>query len=424
VDWTQEKHPTQQVRDALKAPPYIVPTPPGDPQPNPDDTPTQVHLIDRKLTPREEVEVVAESVARWLREHPEGTLAVLVPRNVRGFELVDELRGRKIEVVDSLLRSTTSTRNSAGALGNLLSYLSDPGSSRKLATVYKVWRRADREDETAAARLTRNSERLSKCRRVEDYIWPRPDGDWLETLGLKEKDALAYEQLLEFRGLLRRWQAAILLPVDQILLTLAQDVFEEPGELALTHKLAVLLRRASAANPGWRLPELVGELAVIARNERRFLGFSEDDTGFDPDKYQGKAVVATMHKAKGLEWDRVYLMSANNYDFPSGRAHDQYIAEKWFIRDELNLEAETLAQLDAVLSADEYEWYQEGLATQGARLDYVRERLRLLYVGITRAKRELVITYNTGRKGELVPAIPFVELLSYWEKQTNGDLPR
>jgi DNA helicase-2/ATP-dependent DNA helicase PcrA len=192
VDWTQEKHPTVQVRDALKAPPYIKPTPPGDPQPNPEDAPSQVHLVDRKLTPREEIELVAESVARWLRDHPKGTLAVLVPRNMRGFELVDELRGHKIEVVDSLLRSSTSTRNSVGALGNLLSYLADPGSSRKLATVYIVWRRADREDEAAAARLARNSERLRKCRRVEDYLWPRPGGDWLEELGLKEKDPLAY----------------------------------------------------------------------------------------------------------------------------------------------------------------------------------------------------------------------------------------
>ena len=79
---------------------------------------------------------------------------------------------------------------------------------------------------------------------------------------------------------------------------------------------------------------------VVAKNERRFLGFSADDSGFDPSRHKGKVVVATMHKAKGLEWDRVYLMSVNNYDFPSGMANDQYISEKFFIRGGLNLEAE------------------------------------------------------------------------------------
>lgn len=419
VDWTQTAHPTEGVRDALKAPPYIEPTPPDDPQPNPSDNPGHVHLFTRKLTPHEEMMVVADSLERWLPDHGQDTVAALVPRNVRGFDLVDELRHRKIEVVDSLLRSTSATRSSAGVLGNLLRYLSDPGSGSKLATAYKVWRRADRDDEGAKERMEEVAELLRKCGQVEDYLWPRPGKDWLHDIALEDRDLLAFEQLLEFRTLVRRWQGTVLLPVDQILLTLAQDLFTEPAELALTHKLAVVLRRAQDAHPQWRLPELTGELGVIARNERRFLGFSDDDSGFDPERYKGKVVVSTVHKAKGLEWDRVYLMSVNNYDFPSGRSYDQYIPEKWFIRQNLNLVAETLAQLDAALSSDEYQWYQEGVASQEARLDYVRERLRLLYVGITRARKELIITWNTGRKGELRPAVPFLELQNFWTDQID-----
>jgi DNA helicase-2/ATP-dependent DNA helicase PcrA len=41
---------------------------------------------------------------------------------------------------------------------------------------------------------------------------------------------------------------------------------------------------------------------------------------------------------------------------------------------------------------------EEGVATQQARLAYIAERLRLLYVGITRARRELFITWNSGRR--------------------------
>jgi DNA helicase-2/ATP-dependent DNA helicase PcrA len=112
-------------------------------------------------------------------------------------------------------------------------------------------------------------------------------------------------------------------------------------------------------------------------------------------------------------------MSANSYDFPSGAEYDQYIAERWYIRDQINLQAEALAQLSAVLHPGEYDWYREGDASREARLDYARERLRLLYVGITRAKKELVITTNTGRKGEALPAIAFAALQSYWEEEQN-----
>jgi len=132
-------------------------------------------------------------------------------------------------------------------------------------------------------------------------------------------------------------------------------------------------------------------------------------------------VVATMHKAKGLEWDRVYLMSVNNYDFPSGMEYDRFISEKWFVSGSLNLEAEALAQLEAARSTDEYHWYQEGQASQEARLDYVRERLRLFYVGITRARKNLIVTWNSGKgKYPAQPSLPLVALQTYWEERTHG----
>jgi DNA helicase-2/ATP-dependent DNA helicase PcrA len=418
IDWSRAEHPVEVVRDALDEP-YIEPTPEGDPQPNPADRPDQIYLVPTKFNPEGELESVADSIARWLPEHPDETLAVLVPRNVRGFALIDLLRERNIPVVDSLLRSTSTTRFTAGALGNILRYLGDPQNPRKLATVYQVWRRADRGEATLWAEVEQISTMIEGCLKVEDFIWPQPNRNWLDSLPLTADQTRIRESLLAFREYVRRWQGTVLLPVNQIILTLAQDLFEGVTELAIAHKLATLLRQVENSNPDWRLPELAGELAIIARNERRFLGFSADDTGFDPENHKGQVVVATMHKAKGLEWDRVYLLSVNNYDFPSGLEYDSYIPEKWFIRDRLNLEAETLSQLRVAFTSDAHDWYQEGTPTEDARMEYVRERLRLLFVGITRAKKELVITWNSGRKGELQPAQPLVALEAFWNDLRN-----
>jgi DNA helicase-2/ATP-dependent DNA helicase PcrA len=421
VKWTQEQHPLEAARSALQGPPYIRPTRRGDPQPNPVDEPDGIFLVGNKFSPQEEIMAVADSLQRWLPDHPNDTVAVLAPRNTRGFEMVDELRRRKLEVVDSLLRSSTVTRSSAGALANLLQYLADPQSASKLARIYEVWRRDDRPDEQASAEAKHVAGLLRKLRRVEDFLWPGPQVDWLEQLSQSEEAPETIARLAEFRQLVRRWQGAVLLPVDQILLTISQDLLSQPAELAISHKLAVLLRQASQAHPDWQLPEMTEELGVIARNQRRFIGFSEDDTGFDPEQHRGKIVVATMHKAKGLEWDRVYLMSVSNYDFPSGMQYDRFIAEKWFVRDSLNLESEALAQLEAANSTDEYHWYQESQASQTARLDYVRERLRLLYVGITRARKNLIVTWNTGKgKYPAQQALPLVALQTYWEERTHG----
>jgi DNA helicase-2/ATP-dependent DNA helicase PcrA len=426
IDWTNREHPEPAVRSAL-APPHIEPTPPGDPQPNPPDDPDAVFLMPTKFSPEGEIRAVVESLARWLPNNPQATVAVLVPRNQRGFELVDALRARGIEAVDSLLRSTLTTRQAAGALANLLLYLADPTAAPKLARVYEVWRRDLREDKEAWAEVQEVSKLLRRIDRVEDFLWPRAGHDWLDEAEIDD-DLRAH--LEDFRALVQRWQGAVLLPIDQTVLTLAQDLFSEPGDLALAHKLAVSLEQVAQQKPEWRLPELANELTTIARNERRFLGFSEEDSGFDPDKYAGQVVVATMHKAKGLEWDRVYLLSVNSYDFPSGQPYDQYIAERWFIRQSrqvqtggpLNLQAEALAQLAIVAQQGDPAGYVEGEASRLARLDYVRERLRLLFVGVTRARKELIITWNTGRPGsnraELTQALPFVALQAY---QTMND---
>jgi DNA helicase-2/ATP-dependent DNA helicase PcrA len=423
IRWTVEDHPVDELRGAL-TPPFIRPTAPDDPQPNPEDNPDEIFFSEKKYSPEDEIKAVIGSLKKWLPEHPDQTAAVLVPRNERGGKVVAALKEAGIEPVE-LLQSSLSTRKTADILARVLRSLNEPTAPNRLSAVYLDVNRDDLEEPERTALHKKNQSLLARCKDPENYLWPRGVQDWLAELGEAGLTEDALFELEKFRELIRRWQQAVLLPVDQLVLTIAQDLFESPAELALAHKLALIVERAAQTHPEWAMEQFIEEIALVARNERRLVGFSEEDSGFDPDQHKGEVVVATIHKAKGMEWDRVYLVSINNYDFPSLQAYDQYISEKYFVRGQLNLEAETLAALRALIDDSIPDLYvEEGVATLQARREYGSERLRLLFVGITRARRSLVMTWNTGRAGsggrENQPALPFVHLRSYWEEHKHG----
>lgn len=436
IRWSQQDHPTLDKNLALTDP-LIEPSPPGDPQPNPPAGKPAVHFHAKVMSPDAELDVIATTVKRWVADNPQLTVAILAPDNRRGEGIVSRLQRDGVATDDDLLRTNTGTRATARILATVTGYIADPQSPALLRRVWEeVWypqwaqRRRAGEEDASAARDDKLPEpvlvfgrALEKLREPESFVFPDPR-DFLDNLswlgGLERFRSL----LQEFRTDLQRWSRAVVLPVDELLLTIGNDIFIEPADLALTHRLAVLLAKLANENPMWRLPELAGELENIAQNKRRLLGFTEESTGYSAKP--GVVTVATMHAAKGLEWDRVYLTAVNTFSFPSGLPEEQYRSERWYVRDALNLAAEAEAQMRQ-LHMGTLDEYVAGRASQQARLDLAAERLRLFYVGITRARRELIVTYNTGRQAEknpLPPALPFTVLANYTQSLQGTEMER
>jgi DNA helicase-2/ATP-dependent DNA helicase PcrA len=414
VRWSRSDPLVESLHDAL-ARQTIEPTDPGDTQRNPAEGTIYLDWDPEKnVTPESEIKRVVGSLEKWLPDHKDWTVAVLVPENSRGFKLTKELQERGLPY-EELLRSTSATRSAAARLQAVFDFLANPTNSRTLAALFEgVWWPLmvdDPQDQYAAQRAI-IVDGFADLQYTESFLWPGSEYDWLDELAAILDDPFWIDGLRGFRLKAQEWLEAAVLPVDQLILTVAQDLFRPKNDpdrpedrarqvdrraqadLALAHKIAVVMRGIADNNPDYRLPELAAELRAIAENQRRFLGFDDTSTGYEPT--EGVVTVATMHAAKGLEWDRVYLMAVNNYSFPAAQPGDSYIAEKWFVRDELNLQAEARRQANLLMEG-RAEDYEEGAASAEARIEYAAERLRLLYVGITRARKDLSITWNMGR---------------------------
>ncbi len=392
--WSRDEHPWEELR-AIRPlePPLIRPTPESDPQRNPASETARIYLDAEARAPDEERERVVSSVIRALEADADTSIAILVPSNNDGAKMV-ELLGQRGVSCRELLRTTSKTRTALAALVRQVKAIAKPYETRPLSEAFVAYAdllQSVPSDERYV--LEQAADRLLAVQ-PEDVLFPQNSETFAIPLAVEEVVQAApgvLATLVRFLEHLRLWHWAIVLPIDRLLLTVAVDLFREPFQLSVAYSVAGALRRELELSGSTSISHAINYLSDIVDNRRTVYGIGDD--AVDP-AATGVVTVATMHKAKGLEWDRVYLMSVNNYEFPAGDADDIYRGEHSLVRDNLSLEDEVIAQVQALHSSADY---VEGSASKRARLNYAAERLRLLYVGITRARRELIVTTNSGR---------------------------
>lgn len=419
VRWVRAAHPEPAIRGMAFMGQDIQPTDPGDAQPNPPAEECHIHVVDR---PYPSVDVEAGKVALWAASYagryPERTVAILVPSGWQGGVVVDALQQMPGEIpFDDLLRSTPETRSAARVMAAVTRYLGAPTRRRALARLFAALH------QEGLLGMELPAERLRLVRAVLDSIAPHEllfphEATVVEEL-LPAQVALYTNEvdLVErFARLVGRWVRAASLPVDQLLLTVAQDLYQSEPDLAICHSLATSLRGASEMHPNWGLTDFAAELDEVAGNRRALGGLSLADVGYTA--RPGRIVVTTMHKAKGLEWDAVYLMCIDNLEFPD-TCDDAFRDEPYFMPGRAPaVEArKQLAALGGETLGDE----ADRSPVEQARLEVIAERLRLLYVGITRARRDLAITYSemTGRR-RVGASVALMALVSGVAQATNA----
>ncbi len=177
------------------------------------------------------------------------------------------------------------------------------------------------------------------------------------------------------------------LPVDDLALALGDELFarDEVNELdlAIAYQIAAIMRRWRDTQPDWRLPEIVSQLADVASGRQRLLLATPSDLGYEPQP--GRITLSTQHSAKGLEWDAVFLVGIDGFWIP-GTLEAPFLGVHEFLGGDPM--AEVVAQLRYLMKGDAG-LFEGRTATESAHIEVIGERLRLLYVGVTRARRYL-----------------------------------
>ena len=420
LQWVSDNHPVAEVRQHTFRRQDILPTPPGDAQPNPPDSEAAIHIKVFKHREDEELPAIARLAIRYAKERPDHTLAILVPTNQVGYQVAEHLDELEADY-DNLLRGGSREREIAAVMHAILAVLADPLDTRALvqahATLHELGHPAavvpvdDLQSFHTILRSVHRPEALL-FPRYEEVLAGLPAGvanD--EEVAHIERFAAFLQQIFELRPL----------PIDDLALALGDELFAavdvHEGDLAIAYQIATVLRRWRDAQPEWRLPELAAELEGVASGRRSLPISAPAEYGYEPQP--GRVTLTTQHSAKGLEWDAVYLVGIDGFWIP-GTLDAPFLGVHNFLGGDPT--AEAVAQL-RYLMAGNAGLYEGRSATESAHIDVISERLRLLYVGITRAKRRLHLSrsratrqYNKDRDAE--PATVLGVLYRYL--QANG----
>mgnify|MGYP006272808769 FL=1 len=395
VDWTRSEHPNEDCQDALEEQKIKAV---GSTE-NPATTGHQV-VAELFNTAQEEIDWIVNQAQFELEADEARKIGVLVPSGYVQQEVVTALEEKELPV-ESVGDLREEQRYTISSLIKAISYLAEPQDEEKLVELFNlVFMRDFGAEETEL--VVELFDRVG----IEELIYPL--GGELSTAKLPEElfsNQRLYQQFNRARSKIKEWlEASVELPPDELLLFVAESLEFEGELLALVQGIALQIRDELRLHPEYRLIDIMEHLFDFKRSFEQLANKFNKLNGFEPK--EGVITVLTAHKAKGLEWDSVFVSSIvrNNYQIMLG---DYFQGEISYLREgRKNPKAQVEAELEKLV--DNKPYYDPN---REAKIKVIKENLRLLYVAITRAEKNLYLSSYYKRPSNYGNG--------WWEKRTS-----
>lgn len=386
VRWTRQEHPVRELREALEdqliqpVPPDFVPA-----NPRPEGYKIAARYYD---SAEQEVANVAMIAARTAKRYPDETVAILMPTNFMVDQVLELLSQHGVDGRKLGGQTTPERMQTIHDLMAVMQFLAIPHEPEHLLNALGHLMKLPHPEAAPWAPVLRQL-------RPEELFFPLDGSPPFSILFAAYPEARGDLELVGALEKLRSWLPQALIPADELAIILAGDLQLEGEERSIAHHLALRARRLLQESPAFGLTEAVQHLAEELQAMGKFSDSLFDRKGFKP--LPGVVYVTTNHSAKGLEWDTVFVAALTRGEYPSD-LRDKVRSEIWYLAEDLlNPEAVALAELgsvegrawDAAAEADDG---AKPEPVKAAKLEILGERLRLLYVALTRAKKNLLLS--------------------------------
>ena len=325
-----------------------------------------------------EIEQTVKFVRNINKKYPDKSIGILVPYNDHVNLVAKELIKEDLEF-EELGPNSLRKRKVIDNIALILDFILNCDEKEKLIEVLdKVYIKTDnKEGKKDFLQLLRET-KLS----VEDLLYDKECSKEL----IIDIDSDLYQSFLYGLYNLKNIIEYPLTRIDKLILFIGDSMIIEKEEKAIVDYLGFYVKYLLAENNNMNLQQIYTLLSD--RKNRVFSYIIEvvsEINGYEP--LPGSITVCNYHKSKGLEWDCVFLLGMTEFNFPDN-IYQKFQCDKWYLKEKYkNPESNIKAEIDFLLDGEVTKNYAKEI-----KESLIKEKIRLLYVGITRAKEMLILS--------------------------------
>ena len=325
-----------------------------------------------------EIEQTVKFVRNIHKRYPDKSIGILVPYNDHINLVAKELIKEDLEF-EELGPNSLRKRRIIDNIAIIIDFILNCDEKEKLIEVLdKVYIKTDnKEGKKDFLQLLRETNLT-----VEELLY---DEECTKEL-IIDTDSDLYESFLFGLKNLKNIIEYPLTRIDKLILFIGNSMMMEDKERAIVDYLGFYVKYLLAENNSMNLQQIYNLLSD--RKNRVFSYIIEvvsEINGYEA--LPGSITVCNYHKSKGLEWDCVFLLGMTQFNFPDN-IYEKFQCDKWYLKEKYkNPESNIKAEIDFMLHGEVTKNYAKEI-----KENLIKEKIRLLYVGITRAKEMLILS--------------------------------
>ncbi len=344
---------------------------------NPEPSTYNINAI-KYETWKDEISKTIRFTKNIKKKYPDKSIGILVPFNDHVIQVGRELEKEGLEF-EELGPNSSNKRKTLNSIAYIIDFILSCDDINKLITVLdKVFIHTDNnQGKKDFIEMLKNytTEELIYNKDIQNNLIIDLDSDVYK--GFKY-GVNAIKEILEYP----------IVRLDTFILFIGEKLKLENEDSAIVHYVSFYVKFLVSENMYMKLQD-VYDIIVDTKNKvfSHIIEVVYEINGYEPTP--GSITLCNYHKSKGLEWDCVFLLGLTDFNFPDN-INQKFQCDKWYLKEKYkNPEAIIKKEIDSIVygyNGINYE-YQ-------TKIDVINEKIRLLYVGITRAKEMLIMSFS------------------------------